>query len=91
MEGCGLPWSGGTAGDVRSSPEEGKGGGTQVALEKNEGSPPPPEKGRMEGSRAPEARREGCVLPAKEERTEGYGERKARDAVPSRGKAALSR
>lgn len=80
---AGLPWSGGTVGGGGCTflPRGRKGGGTQVALEK-EGSPsaPSPEKGEMEGGRAPEARTEGCVFPAKEERTEGYGERKARDA-----------
>lgn len=81
----------GGGGDARSTPEEGRVEGPRSLWRRRMRVPPqPPEKGRIEGSRAPEGRTEGCVFPAKEERTEGYGERKARDAVPYWGKAALS-
>lgn len=81
-EGCGLlsPRNGGMraalerrngAGDARSAPEEGKGGGSQVTLEKeNEGSPPAPGKRKDGGKQSPRSEDGGMRVP-RERRKDG--------------------
>lgn len=77
-------------GDAGSTPEERRVERRRSLWRRRMRVPPTPGERKDGRKQSPRRKDGGMRVPPKEERTEGYGERKARDAVPYWGKAALS-